>query len=107
MDRGPVGATVGVLPTNEEVPVTEKVWTINVVLTEEGDRTRADALIEGVEDGLRGFGRAKRAPQDPSVPLIGDELAAARALSDLSHKLLEAAADRIEAFEGHPVNVHG
>ena len=86
--------------------MSEKVWTVNVVLTEEGDRTRADAIIEGGEDQLRGFGRAKRAPEDPSVPLIGDELAAARALSDLSHKLLDAAASRIEAFEGHPVKVH-
>ena len=39
--------------------------------------------------------------------MIGEELAAARALSDLSHHLLEAAADRIGAFEGHSVNVHG
>jgi Rv2632c-like len=39
--------------------------------------------------------------------VIGEELAAARALSDLSHQLLEAAAARIESFEGHRVNVHG
>jgi hypothetical protein len=84
----------------------EKVWTVNVVLTEEGDLTRADAIVEGDTKEFRGFGRAKRSPQDPSVPVIGDELAAARALSDLSHKLLDAAASRIEAFEGHPVKVH-
>ncbi len=84
----------------------EKVWTVNVVLTEEGDLTRADAIMEGAAKEFRAFGRAKRAPQDPSVPLIGDELAAARALSDLSHKLLDAAASRIEMFEGHPVRVH-
>jgi len=41
------------------------------------------------------------------VPVIGEELAAARALSDLSHQLLHAAAARIEDFEGHPVKVHG
>ena len=84
----------------------EKVWTVNVVLLEEGDLTRADAIISGAADDVRGFGRAKRAPQDPSVPAIGDELAAARALSDLAHNLLDAAAGRIEAFEGHPVKVH-
>jgi hypothetical protein len=84
----------------------EKVWTINVVLLEEGDLTRADAILAGAGDDVRGFGRAKRAPQDPSVPMIGDELAAARALSDLAHNLLDAAASRIEAFEGHPVRVH-
>ena len=56
---------------------------------------------------FHGYGQAKRAPQDPKVPVIGEELAAARALSDLSHQLLDAAAGRIEKFEGHPVKVHG
>ena len=32
--------------------------------------------------------------------------AAARALSQLSHQLLDAAAEKIEAREGHPVKVH-
>jgi hypothetical protein len=85
----------------------EKVWTVNIVLTEEGGMTRADAIADGPADEVRGFGRARRAPQDPSVPMIGDELAAARALSDLSHKLLDAAATRVEAFEGRPVKIHG
>lgn len=84
----------------------EKVWTVNVVLLEEGDLTRADAVLTVGGDEVRGSGRAKRAPQDPSVPMIGDELATARALSDLAHNLLDAAASRIEAFEGHPVTVH-
>jgi hypothetical protein len=52
-------------------------------------------------------GRARRNPRDPNVPVVGEELAAARALSDLSHQLLHAAAERIEAFEGRPVKVHG
>jgi Domain of unknown function (DUF1876) len=49
---------------------------------------------------FHGFGQAKRASEDPSVPLIGQELAAARALSHLSHQLLDAAVERIEAFAG-------
>jgi hypothetical protein len=77
-----------------------------VAFAEEGDRTRADAVLEIAGERFHGFGQAKRAPQDPSVPLIGEDLAAARALSDLSHKLLEAAAERIESFEGHPVRLH-
>jgi hypothetical protein len=40
------------------------------------------------------------------VPHIGKELAAARALSDLGHKLLEAAAEGVSAFEGHSVALH-
>ena len=80
---------------------------VNVSFTEDADRTRADAILELGSQKFHGFGQAKRAPEDPSVPVIGEELAAARALSDLSHQLLEAAADRIGSFAGHPVNVHG
>lgn len=85
----------------------EPTWRVNVVFTEEADRTRADAVLELPNERFHGYGRAKRAPEDPSVPVIGEELAAARALSDLSHQLLQAAAERIEDFEGRPVKVHG
>ena len=84
----------------------EPSWRVDVSFTEDGDRTRADAVLELAGQRFHGFGRAKRAPQDPSVPVIGEELAAARALSHLSHELLEAAVERIEGFEGHPVDVH-
>ena len=56
---------------------------------------------------LGGWGRARRNPADPDVPRVGEELAAARALSDLAHALLDEAADLIERFEGHGVRVHG
>ena len=85
----------------------EQSWHINVSFAEDADRTRADAILELATQKFHGFGQAKRAPGDPTVPVIGEELAAARALSSLSHQLLEAAVDRIESFEGHPVNVHG
>jgi Rv2632c-like len=85
----------------------EQNWRVNVSFTEDADRTRADAILELASQKFHGFGQAKRAPEDPTVPVIGEELAAARALSDLSHQLLEAAADRIGSLEGHRVNVHG
>jgi hypothetical protein len=85
----------------------EQIWSVTVSFTEDGDRTRADAILELASHRFHGFGQAKRAPQDPSVPVIGQDLAAARALSDLSHKLLEAAAERIGSFEGRPVQPHG
>jgi hypothetical protein len=84
----------------------EHMWRVNIAFTEEGDRTRADGILELANQRFHGYGQAKRAPGDPSVPLIGQDLAAARALSDLSHQLLQAAVDRIEAFEGHQVKVH-
>ncbi|MGZ6638820.1 MAG: DUF1876 domain-containing protein, partial [Solirubrobacteraceae bacterium] len=71
----------------------EQSWTVNISFTEEGDRTRADAILDLASQKFHGFGQAKRAPADPNVPVVGQDLAAARALSDLSHKLLEAAAE--------------
>lgn len=85
----------------------EQMWRVNVKFTEEDNRTRADAILELASARFHGFGQAKRAPDDPSIPVIGEELAAARALSDLSHQLLQAAVDRIETYEGGPVKVHG
>jgi hypothetical protein len=85
----------------------DQMWRVQIAFTEEADRTRADAILELASQRFHGFGQAKRAPEDPSVPVIGQDLAAARALSDLSHQLLQAAAERIEEFEGHPVKLHG
>jgi hypothetical protein len=75
-----------------------KMWTVEVFLTEDDGRTRADAVLHpraGLE--LRGVGYARRHPRDPEVPEIGDEVAASRALSELGHKLLDTAAGDIEA----------
>lgn len=82
---------------------TSKVWSIEVFLTEDPDRTRADAVLQVGDRQFLGFGRAKRNPVDPDVPHIGEELATARALSDLSNRLLHAAAAAIEVCEGHKV----
>jgi hypothetical protein len=82
-------------------------WQVDITFTEDGDRTRADAVLELADKRFHGFGQAKRAPEDPRVPVIGQDLAAARALSELSHQLLHAAAERSEATEGHPVRLHG
>ena len=85
----------------------DQIWQVNVAFTEEGDRTRADAILELAGERFHGYGQAKRAPGDPKRPVIGQDLAAARALSDLSHHLLHAAAAKIEGSEGHEVRVHG
>ena len=85
----------------------DQIWQVNVAFTEEGDRTRADAILELAGERFHGYGPAKRAPGDPNRPVIGQDLAAARALSDLSHHLLHAAAAKIEGPDGHDVRVHG
>jgi hypothetical protein len=87
--------------------MTVNLWRVSVAFNEDADRTRADAILETANQRFHGFGQAKRASGDPSIPVVGEELAAARALSDLAHQLLQAAAERIEGFEGHPVHPHG
>jgi hypothetical protein len=51
-------------------------------------------------------GRARRNPGDPALPAVGEELAVARALSDMSHQLVAAAADSLESELGRPVALH-
>lgn len=86
---------------------TTKAWTIEVVLTEDEDRTKAEATLQLGDLELRATGRSRRNPSDPDIPKIGEELATARALTDLSHQLVHAAAQNIEAFEGRPVSLSG
>ncbi len=76
-----------------------KRWTVDVLLTEDDGHTRAEvALRSNAERELRGIGHARRHPADSEVPEIGDEVAASRALSELAHRLLDAAAGDIEAI---------
>jgi Rv2632c-like len=84
----------------------KRVWTVEIVFTEDEDKTRADAFLQGGVLELRGWGRARRNPGDPDVPAVGEEIAAARALHDLGHHLLERAATLIEEWEGHAVELH-
>jgi hypothetical protein len=85
-----------------------KTWNVEIFVFEEGDVTKARAVLDtgaaGVQH-LEGLGQARRRPTDSDVPEIGDELAAARALSDLSHQLLDTAARDIEAIEHKPVHL--
>jgi hypothetical protein len=84
-----------------------KVFTVEVLLEEDDVETEAKALLRVADRDLAGWGRARRNPQDPDRPRVGEELAIARALSELSHKLLDAAAAEIEEFEGRRVHLHG
>jgi hypothetical protein len=84
-----------------------KRWDIAVDIDEHDGRTRAVARLrtDGA-DQLVGVGTARLNPQDRDVPQIGDELAAARALSELSHHLLHAAAEQIEGITHEPAHLH-
>ncbi|MEZ5097443.1 MAG: DUF1876 domain-containing protein [Nocardioides sp.] len=80
---------------------TTKSWRVDLFLYEEGDHTKADAVLHtdaGTE--LRSSGVARKHPADREVPEIGDELAACRALSEMSHRLLIAATNDVEENVG-------
>ncbi|MGH3370039.1 MAG: dsRBD fold-containing protein [Nocardioidaceae bacterium] len=84
--------------------MTTKSWTVEIRITEEERETTAEARLSIDEvQGLLGHGSARRNPTDSNVPAIGDELAAARALSDLSHRLLETAVETLEGVTGERV----
>jgi Domain of unknown function (DUF1876) len=79
--------------------------TAQVTIDEDLDHTEARVTFELKGIRMTGHGRARRNPVDPSMPVVGEELATARAFSDLAHKLVEAAAETISGKEGRPANV--
>jgi hypothetical protein len=86
-------------PSRKEITrMSSMTLQVQLSFIEDRDRTRVEASMDLGGEGFTGVGQARRAPDDPSVPIVGEELAVARALSDLSHKLIEAATERIEQF---------
>ena len=88
-----------------DVPVS-KSWTVRIDIGEHEGSTRAMAHLQtGDRTSLMGTGIARLNPADRNVPEIGDELAAARALSALAHELLDAAAEDMSAVLHEPVDL--
>ena len=77
---------------------TTKHWTVDLLIDEHTDArdTRVEARLHAGDRMETGIGTARRNPVDQNIPMIGDELATARALFDLAHHLLEVAARDIE-----------
>ncbi|MDB1089199.1 DUF1876 domain-containing protein [Streptomyces sp. ACA25] len=73
-------------------------WHIELKFRESGAETRALALVR-LPDGteLRADGHADKHPDDPELPQVGEEIAAARLLNGLAQQLLDKAAKDIEA----------
>lgn len=80
-------------------------WKASIFLDEHDGRTRARAELRTADRTLTGEGLARLRPGEPDVPAIGDELAAARALADLAHQLLDYAAGDVEAILHAPVHI--
>lgn len=88
---------------------TANQWSVQIFIDEhDDDRTHAQArlVIEG-DTRLVGDGYARRNPLDRDVPEIGDEIAAARALSALAGRLLGTAAGDIEDATGESATLQG
>jgi hypothetical protein len=79
---------------------------VDLSLTEDEDHTEALARVHMRGRDFSAWGRARRNPDDPTMPEVGEELAVARALSDMSHQLVVAAADSLESALGRPVALH-
>ena len=80
-----------------------KTWTLEVAVDEHPKRTRARARMRWRGLELVGVGLAHRNPADRNVPEIGDELAVARALTNLADQLFAATAADINAVTHEPV----
>jgi hypothetical protein len=95
-----------VIATEERDMNEIKHWTVDIEIDEHDGRTRAVARL-GPHDGNRlvGVGLARLNPVDRDVPDIGDELAVARALSELAHNLLDVAAGDIEQVTHEPAHL--
>jgi hypothetical protein len=72
-------------------------WSVRIDIGEHDGRTRAVAHLHTRDtERMVGVGFARLHPGDSDVPEIGEEIAAARALSNLGHRLLDAAAEDLE-----------
>jgi Domain of unknown function (DUF1876) len=83
-----------------------KLFTVEIEVHEDPDHTEAKALLALGDERRGGWGRARRNPDDQDRPRIGDELAIARALSDLAHHLLDEVATQIEQAEHKQAHLH-
>jgi hypothetical protein len=79
----------------------ERDVTLGIHLSEDETTTLATAVLDLRGDHFEASGRARRNPVDPVRPLIGEELAIARALRALESQITDAAEDKIERFLVH------
>jgi hypothetical protein len=78
-------------------------YQINVLIEEHEERTRAKARLSWAGKSFVGIGLARLDPADEPVARIGDELAIARALADLSNQLFALTSTDIQASTHEPV----
>jgi hypothetical protein len=76
---------------------THKRWTVEILINEHDHKTRALARLDTHDDQhTHGQGIARRSTIDTNPRQICDQLAAARALSELANKLAARAGRNLE-----------
>ena len=83
---------------------TEKGWTVTVSVDERDGQTRAKARLRWRDNEAVGVGLARLSPAERYVTGIGDELAVARALSDLARRMMAGTVQHIETAINEPVS---
>ena len=100
-------------PATAAPPVMGKViamqstgWHVIIEFDEDDRHTHATATARVRENRpMIARGDAYRNPSDSNQPLVGEEIAAARALIDLGTQLLQAAAVQIEQVTNQPAHL--
>ncbi len=86
---------------------TDNGWSMAVFVAEIDGETDAEARLTRADNrNFSGRGKATLNPADRNVAIIGEEIAIARALSDLSHKLLHSAAVGVESMTHEKAHLH-
>ncbi len=82
-------------------------WSMEVFVAEIDGETDAEVRITKIDNrNFSGRGKAKLNPADRNVAMIGEEIAIARALADLSHKLIHSAAIGVETMTHEKAHLH-
>jgi hypothetical protein len=76
----------------------QQTITIDVRIDEDDSNTLVHTVLNLSGDHFEATGRARRNPHDKPMPVVGEELATARALSSLALQVMEAAQHKIERF---------
>lgn len=79
----------------------EQDVTLSIHLNEDDTNTVATAILVLRGERFEATGSARRNPVDPVKPLIGEELAIARALRTLESQITASAEDKIEQYLVH------
>lgn len=71
---------------------------IEIGIDEDDTTTLVHAVLDLRGDHFDATGRARRNPVDPCIPLIGEELALARALGSLEDQIIDTAYAKIDGL---------